>query len=490
MLIKKMNANSLKEKTISGLTWSMVERFSTQGIQFLISIVIARLLNPSDFGIIGMINIFIAISYSIIDSGFSAALIQKKDRTQVDFSTIFFFNVSISILLYLLILIFSPLIAAFYNNKQLILLTKIVGLNIIILSFSIIQTTIYSIYLDFRTQAKASIISIFFSGILGILLAYYGYGVWSLVWQTITKNFLNVILLWFYSKWIPSLCFSKKSLFSLFSYGYNLLIAGLLFTIFENIYLIIIGKYFNSKDLGYYVKAKNFSNLPSSVISAIFLRVTFPIFSSIQDEKSKLLLIYKKILRFTIFITFPLIILLAIISQPLISILLTEKWLKTAYFLKFLCLVMIWFPLNEINVNILKVKAKTNIVLKLAIFRIFVTVLMLLITLPYGLDILIIGQVLSAFIIFFIIYLYTCRIININPKNQIIDILHFFLVTISIGLITNLINTTTLPNLLKIFSEVFLYISLYLFYSNFFFKSELKEMILVLKYRLSKLIGN
>jgi len=290
---------TLKQKTITGLLWSSIERFSFQGLQFIITIIMARILNPSDFGLIGMIAVFVAISQSLIDSGFAAALIQKKDRNQTDLSTIFFFNLVVSIFFYFLIFFSSPYIADFYKEPKLIILTKVISINIIFLSLTLIQTTLYTIKLNFKTQAKASLISLIISGFIGIYLAYSGYGVWSLVWQTLIKNALNCILLWLYSKWIPDLMFSRKSFSSLFSYGSNLLLAGLLYTIFENIYLFIIGKNFNSKELGYYVKARNVANLPSASISGIILRVTFPVLSSIQDNHEKLISGYNKIIRFT-----------------------------------------------------------------------------------------------------------------------------------------------------------------------------------------------
>jgi teichuronic acid exporter len=473
----------IKQKTISGLTWSSIEQFSVQGLKFIITIVIARMLQPSDYGLVGMMSIFIAISISLIDSGFSAALIQKKDRTQSDLSTIFFFNLGMSTILYCIIIIFTPHIANFYGEPKLILLSKVISINIIIQSLSIIQITHYSINLNFKTQAKASLLSALVSGIIGIVLAYKGFGVWALVWPTIVNNLLNVVLLWLHSKWIPNLTFSKKSILSLFPFGSKLLIAGFLYTVFENIYLVIIGRFFSSKDLGYYVKAKNFSNLPSSILTSIVLRVTFPVLSSIQDDEPRLISTYKKIVRFTLFITFPLIILLAVLSKPLILFFLTEKWYSAASFLQLLCFVMIWFPLNEVNINLLKVKGKSDSILILSIIRIVITVLVLLITIPYGLTVLIIGQIVSAFLIFLIIYLYTCNFFKINPRSQLFDIAHFLLVLLVIGFIVNFINKIEMSNFTKLISESILFLGLYLGYSKYVFKHEINEILSIIRNR-------
>ena len=476
--------SKLKQKTINGLAWSLIERFSVQALQFVITIIIARILQPSDYGLVGMMSIFIAISFSLIDSGFSAALIQKKDRNQTDYSTIFFFNLAMSIALYLLIVLFTPKIVNFYNEPRLLLLAKVIAINILIQSLSIIQTTHYSINLDFKTQAKASLLSVIFSGIVGIILAYNDFGVWALVWQTITRNTLNVILLWVYSKWRPDLSFSKESLKSLFPFGSKLLVAGFLYTVFENIYLVIIGKYFSSKDLGYYVKAKNISNLPSSTLTSVILRVTFPVLSSIQDDEERMISMYKKIVRFTIFITFPLIILLAVVSKPLVLLLLTEKWYAAATYLQLLCFVMLWFPLNEININLLKVKGKSDSILILAIVRIVITVLVLIVTIRHGLIVLIIGQIISSFLTFLIIYLYTCKIVNIKATSLLIVIAHFLLILMAIGFVVHLMDRIHMSNFISLITETGLFIILFLGYSKYVFNREFSEIISIIKERM------
>ena len=252
--------SSLKQKTISGVLWSCVERFSVQGIQFVIMVII---LLPSDYGMIGMLAIFIAIAQTLIDSGFSNALIQKKDRSEIDYSTVFYFNIVVGIILYFILFFSSPLIARFYNTPELTGLTRVLALNLFINSLAVVQRAILSIKIDFMTQAKASFSAAIISGIVGIVMAYTGFGVWSLAVQTVLNAFVNTVLLWIFSKWIPLKVFSFESFKKLFAFGSKLLASGLLDTIYRNIYTIVIGKKFASTDLGYFTRADQFAQFPS-----------------------------------------------------------------------------------------------------------------------------------------------------------------------------------------------------------------------------------
>lgn len=255
--------SSLKQKTISGVLWSCVERFSVQGIQFVIMVIMARILLPSDYGMIGMLAIFIAIAQTLIDSGFSNALIQKKDRSEIDYSTVFYFNIAVGIVLYFILFFSSPLIARFYNTPELTGLTRVLALNLFINSLAVVQRAILSIKIDFKTQAKASFSAAIISGIVGIVMAYTGFGVWSLAVQTVLNAFVNTVLLWIFSKWIPLKVFSFESFKKLFAFGSKLLASGLLDTIYRNIYTIVIGKKFASTDLGYFTRADQFAQFPS-----------------------------------------------------------------------------------------------------------------------------------------------------------------------------------------------------------------------------------
>ena len=281
-------APSLKQKTISGLIWSFIDSIAGQGISFIVGIILARLLSPKEFGLIGMLTIFIAISQSFIDSGFRQALIRKQDCTQTDYSTVFYFNIAVGVAFYILLFAFANSISNFFHEPVLKELIKVLGLALIINSFTMIQSTLLTKRIDFKLQAKISIIASLISGIISIYMAYTGLGVWSLVALTLIKYATNSILLWYWNKWKPALLFSKKSFKELFSFGSNLLVSGLIDTIYRNIYYVIIGKYFTAVELGYYTRAEQFQSLPSANLQGIIGRVSYPVLSTLQHDLPKL----------------------------------------------------------------------------------------------------------------------------------------------------------------------------------------------------------
>jgi O-antigen/teichoic acid export membrane protein len=295
--------HSLKSKTLHALSWSFFESAGVQGIRFIIGIILARLLFPEQFGLIGMLMIFMAVAQTLLDSGFGAALIQKNEVTQKDICSIFYFNILVGILIAGILGLVAPWIAAFYNQPILIPLTRAMSLVIIINSFGLIQSTILSKQIDFKTQTKVSLIAGIMSGIIGITLAATGFGVWSLVVQQISSAFFRTVFLWFLNPWRPALIFSLKSLQEMFSFGSRLLASGLLNQVFENIYLLAIGKLFSASDLGYFTRAKAFGDLPTHTLSGMVGRVTFPVFSTIQDDPVRLKRGLKRAL--TLVITYP-----------------------------------------------------------------------------------------------------------------------------------------------------------------------------------------
>ena len=344
-----MSEKSLRAKTKNGLLWSSVERFSTQGISFLFSLFLARLLMPKDYGLIAMLTIFISVTSAFIDSGFSNALIQKQDRTDKDFSTAFYFNIAVGVIAYLVLWLISPLIAVFYNMPILAPLTKVLGLTVIFSSLCVVQQAHLMIKIDFKAQAKISMLSTIISGIVGVVFAFYGYGVWALVALNISAGLCRMIFLFMWVRWIPKRTFSVESFKHLFSFGSKLLASGLLSTIYENLYPLIIGKFYSAANLGLFSRAQSLAAMPSSNISNVFQRVTFPVLSSIQNEDERLSINYRRLLRMGAFIIFPLMMLLVAISSPLVNILLTAKWSGCVIYLKILCFAMMWYPVHAIN---------------------------------------------------------------------------------------------------------------------------------------------
>lgn len=413
---------SLKKKTVSGVLWSCIERFSVQGIQFVIMIIMARILLPSDYGMIGMLAIFIAIAQVLIDSGFSNALIQKKDRSEVDYSTVFYFNIVVGLALYFILFFSSPLIAKFYNTPELSVLTRVVALNLFINSLAVVQRAILSVKIDFKTQAKASFSAAILSGIVGIVMAYTGFGVWSLAIQAVLNAFINTLLLWYFSKWIPLRTFSFESFKKLFSFGSKLLASGLLDTAYRNIYTIVIGKKFASADLGYFTRADQFAQFPSSNLTGIIQRVTFPVLSEIQDDKERLATAYRKFLRLSAFLIFPLMTGLAAVAYPFINCLLTDKWNFAALLLQVMCFSYMWYPIHAINLNLLQVKGRSDLFLKLEVYKKILGVVVLCVTIPMGLLAMCYGMIVTSLLALVINTYYTGKLIQIGFIKQMRDL--------------------------------------------------------------------
>ena len=425
--------SDLGKKTISGVLWSGIERLLVQGLQFILGIVLARLLLPSDYGLIGMLTIFFSISLAIVDSGFSQALIQRKIVTQTDYSTVFYFNLLTSLCIYAGLYFASPYIAAFFEEPRLTLITRVISLSILFNALSIIQIAKLTKALDFKSQTKCSVIAIVVSGILGIYLAFLGYGVWALVIQMVLKSILNLLLLIVFAWWWPSLVFSKKSLKSLFSFGSKLLASGLLNAVFNNLYYVVIGKFFSTKELGLYTRANQFQLLPSETLAVILQRVTLPVLSGIQDDKERLVHYYRKFIRFTALVTFPLMLGLAVLATPLISVVLTDTWIESVPYLRLLALVGLLYPIHALNLNLLKVLGRTDLFLRLEIYKKIAIVITLLATFRYGMLALIAGQVLLSFLFLYINTYYTGKLVGYGLSQQLKDIYPYLFFAIFMG---------------------------------------------------------
>lgn len=274
-------SESLKNKTVKGVFWSAVERFSVAGISFLFGLVLARLLSPSDYGVIAMLNIFMAISQTFIDSGFSSALIRKPDRTEADNATAFYFNIVVGLACYLLLFAAAPFIARFYDTPLLVPVTRVIGLNLLLNSLCVVQQALLTVRIDFKTQAKISLTATIVSGGVGILLAYSGFGVWALVVQSVSAAFLRMLLLWLLAKWRLQARFSKTSFRELFSYGSKLLASGLLDTVYNNLYTIVIGKKFTAASLGVYARADQLAQFQVSCLIDFYKLFMDGVFASI-----------------------------------------------------------------------------------------------------------------------------------------------------------------------------------------------------------------
>lgn len=425
--------SSEKREAANSVLWSAVERFSVQGIQFLLGIVIARLLLPSDYGLVAMLAIFMAVAQTFVDSGFANALIQKKGRTEVDYSTVFYFNIVVALVLYLLLYFSAPAIADFYKQEQLIILTRWLGLNVVISAFSIVQRAKLTIKVDFKTQAKASVWAVCSSGAMGLMAAYYGYGVWALVIQSIANNLLNTLLLCLFSRWFPSRIFSWLSFKELFSFGSKLLASGLLHTIYINLYSLVIGRFYNAADVGYYNRAYSLAQFPSINITTVITRVAYPMQCRMQDDKKQLEASFTSYLRLSCFVVFPLMLMLCVLAKPLVLVLLTEKWLAVAPLLSILCVAYMWYPILVLNNNILNVKGRSDYFLRAEIIKKSVSLVILVATIPFGVEVLCWGLLLYNLLDFVIIVFFSRRVIETSHLSQVKEFLPVLLLSVGMA---------------------------------------------------------
>lgn len=392
----------MKKSLVNGMLWNAIEKIVVKGSAFIIGVILARILSPSDYGLIGMLSIFIALSNVFIESGFAKALIQNKDRKDIDFSTAFVTNVSISIVIYLLLFFAAPYIANFYNEPFLSLITRVLSLNFILGAFNIVHRAKLMADVDFRSLAIINFGGTIIGGCVGVVLAYMGYGVWALVFQTLASTFSMMFLFPFFSKWTPSLRFAKQSFHRLFNFGSKLLVTGVVTTIVNNLTTILIGRYYKSEALGYYTRATQYSELAAYTINDVFNATTFPVLSSLQDDRERLIYIYRRILFYTALVTFPLLTLFALLAEPLVVIMLTDKWLPCVVLLQILCFARMFTPISSINMNLLNAIGRSDLFMKLDLFKIPYTLLAIVIAIPFGVEAIVWANLTTTFISFFV----------------------------------------------------------------------------------------
>ena len=417
-----MSEQSLTNKAKYGLIWSSLERFGTQGIQFLFGIILARLLTPEDYGIIAMPLVFLALAQCFIDSGFSTALIRKPDLKDEDLSTAFYFNIGVGVFCYIILFFASPLIADFYNTPILEDVLKVTALATLLNPLATVQQTILTRVINFKSQTIISITGAIISGCVGLWMAYSGYGVWSLVVQQVGAALIRVILLWVIVKWRPVTKWSKESFEYLWDFGSKLLGVSLLNTTYDNIYPIVIGKFYSPQDLGNYTRAQSFVDLPSINVTGILQRVIFPVLSTMQDNDERLALNYRKILRLSAFCVFPVMTGLAAVADPLIICLLGDKWVGCILFIQLLCLSKMWYPIHAINLNLLTVKGRSDLFLRLEIIKKIIITVILVATIPFGIKCMVSGMILTSVLSLLVNTHYTGKMINCGFYIQMKDL--------------------------------------------------------------------
>lgn len=428
-----MATDNLQHKTFYGIIWGFMEKFSMQLVTFCVGIVLARLLSPADYGLIAMAAVFVAISQIVVDSGFSSALIRKADRTDLDYSTVFDINVGLSVVMGGLLCLSSHWIAAFYNEPQLVGVICLNGLYVFLGSFVSVQGTKLIADLQFKTRSKINIVNSLIGGAIAIAMAFAGFGVWALVYPNIITVFTGAALYWYYQRWFPGVRFSKSSAKEMFSFGSKLLLSTILNTVYTNVYPMVIGKKFSASSLGFYTKGASFASLPSTTIASVIGGVAYPVLSSIQDDDERLQNAYRQVLRLSAYIVFPIMLGIAALAHPLIIILITDKWEASVIYLQILCLAFMWYPIHGLNLNLLQVKGRSDLFLKLEIIKKVMGIVVLLITLPMGLLWMCVGLVVSSLLSLVVNTYYTGKLIKVGFWVQMLDLLSSFVFSFTMG---------------------------------------------------------
>lgn len=484
-----MHDTSLKSTAIKGVVWSAVDKFAIQFGQFIVGIVLARILLPEDFGVIGMLTIFIALSQTFVESGLGTGLIQRQNRTHIDFSTVFVFNLAVSVFFYALLFFSAPYIASFFNQPKLIDLLRVLGLILILNAFAVVQRTKLTIAIDFKSLAKSNVIGMIAGGVCGVTAAISGYGVWALVIQMLVGTFSTSLSLWFLGNWTPSVVFSKKSFTSLFGYGSKLLMAGLYAQILNNTYNICLGKFYAPASLGHYTRAKSFADLSAGIIVSIVQQATFPVLATVQNDRERLVSIYSRMIRMSAFFIIPLMTIIALLAKPIVIVLLTEKWISLIPLLQWMVFARIFLPMSAINMNLLNAVGRSDLFLKVDLSKLPLTILAMIITIPLGVKVIVIGHVITSALSFIINAYLPGKFYGYGAIKQLKDMVPFFIAAFGMAISVYAMTCFVDNLILQLFLGVVLGGVTYLFISYLLKLEELKEvwqLFLSLKSRLLK----
>ncbi len=457
-----------KNKVISSLIWKFLEKSGTQGIQFVLQIILARLLLPDDYGVVAIVTVFITIANVFIQSGFNTALIQKKQVDDLDYSSVFYLSLTVALILYILLFFLSPLIAKFYNKEILINVIRILSLTLFLGAINSIQSAVISRSLSFKKYFYGSLTSVIISGIIGIFLAYLNYGVWALVFQQLLNMFLFTIILWFTVKWRPKLIISFKRLKTLFSYGWKLLCSSLIDTVYRNIYDLIIGKVYNSSTLAYYNRGKQFPNIIAINIDGTISTVMLPTLSIKQDNKKDLKKMVRRSIVTSSFFLFPMMIGLIVTADSIVSILLTDRWINCIPFIQILSISYALWPIHTANLQAINAIGRSDIYLKLEIIKKIFGIFVLLITVKFGVYIMAIGQAFTSITSTFINAYPNKKLLNYSYFEQIKDILPSLVISILMGVIVYFVKFLALSKILILLLQIILGIIIYFSFAKIF----------------------
>lgn len=470
---------------LRGFIWSGLDKFGVVVIQLVLELLIARILLPKDYGVVGVILIFTTLAIIFSEGGFSNALIQKQDRNEEDYSTVFYFNIVVGFVIYFIIFFVAPEIESYFNIPKLALYLRVTCISIIFSSSVLVHKTKLTILLNFKKQAQYSLISVLVAGSISLFMAYRGYGIWSLVVQTLILSLVNAVLLWLGLKWLPLLRFSSTSLKQLFSFGSKILLASILQAIYFNLYPFLIGKFLSTKQLGIYSKANQFTQMPSSVLTNVLQRVMFPLFSSHQNDDRKIFILNIFYTKLCSMFFLPIFFGLAILAKPLIILAFSSKWDEMIPVFVVLCLSYTFYPITVNNMMIFQTKNRTALFLKIEIITKIIGVLILILTIPYGIISLAMGIFANQFLQFLISSFYVQKLLATNWFSQIKIFSPFFIFSLILFFLINYLFTiykvNLLTNLFLGFLVIFASYSLFyiLFYRSTF--TELKSLLKQIK---------
>lgn len=425
-----MSKDTLTNKTIKGMGWSAVENVTKMGVSLVVSIILARLLSPEEYGLIGILYIFIAIFNTIVDSGFTNALIRKQDATEIDYSTVFYTNLALSVILAAIFYCLAQPISLFFERPELVSLTKAMSSVVIINAFAIVQRARTTKAIDFKKQTKISLISSISSGIIGISMAYKGYGVWALVTQQISSQLFTTLFFWVYNRWRPKLIFSRASFKEMWAFSSKLLASSLIETAWKEIFQVVIGKCYSPATLGLYTRAKHFADLCSTNLTSVVQRVSYPVLSSIQDDRIRLKHAYQRIIKTAMLPTFVLMLGMAACAKSMIYVLIGEQWLECVPMLQIICFQMILYPLHALNLNMLQVQGRSDLFLRLEIIKKAIGIGPLLLGIFINIYWMLGSSLIVSCISYYLNAYYSGPFLKYSIKEQVKDILPSFRIAI------------------------------------------------------------
>lgn len=432
--------DNLKGKTKKGLYWSFFNQFSNYGMNFIVGIVMARLLSPSDFGITALPAVFMAIASTIQDGGLANALIRKKEVTNKDLSTTFYYSICLGVVLYLTLFLSAPLIADFYHTPIMVSLIRVTAIGFLYSPLITPQNILLRRRLDFKTLTKISLVTRVFGATVGIVMAYVGYGVWSLVISNLLAGMFALLIAWLVVRWLPKYGWSKESFKYLWGYGNKIMFSAIIENLYSNIAPVFIGKYYSPAQLGIYNRAQGYASMPSQNITGAINNVSFPVLSKMQDDTEKLAYNYRRMLRLSAFVIFPIMLMLSALARPLVITMITEKWEHSIIFLQIMCFSMMWYPIHAINLNLLMVKGRSDLFFRLEIIKKITGISILLITLPMGLVPFCYGGIFSSMVALIINTYYTGKLIHIGYIKQMKDLLPIFSLSMFVWIVIHISN--------------------------------------------------